>query len=64
MSPRMRTILRGLYGDWLWLDERIETISREIEDISHTEESCANAMPIHAPLSLGPMAHHGSSSAH
>ena len=26
ISPRMRAILSGLYGDWLWLDERIETI--------------------------------------
>ncbi len=46
MSPRMRAILGGLYGDWLWLDERIETVSREIEEISRTEESCANAMTV------------------
>ncbi|MEW9918831.1 IS110 family transposase [Marimonas sp. MJW-29] len=46
MSPRMRTILSGLYGDWLWLDERIETVSKEIEGISRTDASCANAMTI------------------
>jgi transposase len=46
MSPRMRTILSGLYGDWLWLDERIETVSNEIEDISRTDASCANVMTI------------------
>ena len=46
ISPRMRAILTGLYGDWLWLDERIETVSREIEDISRTEENCANVMTI------------------
>lgn len=46
ISPRMRTILTGLYGDWLWLDERIETVTGEIEDISRTEQNCANAMTI------------------
>jgi len=46
ISPRMRTILTGLYGDWLWLDERIETVTREIEDISRTEENCVHAMTI------------------
>jgi transposase len=46
ISPRMRTILNGLYGDWLWLDERIETLAKEIEDISRTEENCANVMTI------------------
>ncbi len=44
MSPRMRAMLKGLYGDWLCLDDRIDTISREIAEISRTEESCANAM--------------------
>ena len=39
ISPRMRSILIGLYGDWLWLDKRIEDISGEIEKISRTEES-------------------------
>lgn len=46
VSPRMRTILTGLHEDWLWLDERIEAVSGEIEDISRTEENCANAMTI------------------
>lgn len=48
----MRAILIGLYGDWLWLDERIETVSREIEDISRAEENCVNAMTIPG---VGPM---------
>ena len=46
ISPRMRAILSGLCGDWLWLDERIETIAKEIEDISRTEENCDNVMTI------------------
>lgn len=48
----MRTILIGLYGDWLWLDDRIETVSREIELISRTEENCVNVMTIPG---IGPM---------
>ena len=48
----MRILLNGLYGDWLWLDERIETISSEIDKISRTEENCANAMIIPG---VGPM---------
>ena len=31
MSPRMVDLIVGLYEDWLWLDERIETITGEIE---------------------------------
>lgn len=46
ISARMRGILIGLYGDWLWLDERIEDVSGEIEEISRTEENCANIMTI------------------
>ena len=34
ISPRMSDLIVGLYEDWLWLDERIETITREIEEIS------------------------------
>ena len=52
ISPRMRGILIGLYGDWLWLDQRIETVSGEIEEISRTEENCANIMTIPG---IGPM---------
>lgn len=46
ISPRMRTILVGLYEDWLWLDERIETVSAEIAEISTTEPNCRNVMSI------------------
>jgi transposase len=46
ISPRMRTILLGLYGDWLWVDERIRVLSAEIAEISRTEENCANIMTV------------------
>ncbi|MFQ6550524.1 IS110 family transposase [Aestuariibius sp. 2305UL40-4] len=52
ISPRMRTILIGLYGDWLWLDDRIDTVSKEIEQISRTEANCINVMTIPG---IGPM---------
>jgi len=39
ISLRMRSILLGLRSDWLHLDERIETVSSEIEQISHTKVS-------------------------
>ena len=34
ISLRMRGILIGLYGDWMWLDKRIDDVSGEIEEIS------------------------------
>lgn len=46
ISLRMRAILIGLYGDWLWVDERIKAISSEIEEISRSEENSANIMTI------------------
>lgn len=46
ISSRRRGTLLGLYGDWLWVDERIKAISSEIEEISKTEENCANVMTI------------------
>lgn len=46
ISPRMRSTLLGLYGDWLWVDERIKSTSSEIEEISRTEENSANVMTI------------------
>ncbi len=52
ISPRMRGILMGLYEDWLWLDRRIEDVTTEIEEISRTEENCANIMSIPG---IGPM---------
>lgn len=52
ISPRMRAILIGLYGDWLWLDDRIDAVSTEIEQISRTEENCVNVMTIPG---IGPM---------
>ena len=52
ISPRMRRILIGLYGDWMWMGDRIDKLSKEIEEISRTEENYVNVMTIPG---IGPM---------
>lgn len=52
ISPRMSDILVGLYEDWLWLDERIESITREIEKVSLSESNCKSLMSVPG---VGPM---------
>lgn len=46
ISPRMSDLIVGLYEDWLWLDERIETVTREIEEISQNEANCRRLMSV------------------
>jgi len=48
----MRKILIGLYGDWMWMGDRIDTVSKEIALISRTEENCVNVMSMPG---IGPM---------
>ena len=48
----MSDLIVGLYEDWLWLDERIETLSGEIEQISHREANCTRLMSVPG---IGPM---------
>lgn len=52
ISPRMERIIIGLYEDWLWLDERIEATSDEIETISKREDNCQRLMTVPG---IGPM---------
>lgn len=52
ISPRMRGILIGLHGEWLWLEKRIEDVSGENKEFSCTEENYANIMTIPG---IGPM---------
>ena len=52
ISPRMGDLIIGLYEDWLWLDERIESITGEIEEISQGEENCQRLMSVPG---IGPM---------
>jgi len=46
LSPRMSDIIVGLYEDWLWLDERIERLTQEIETISRHEANCERLMSV------------------
>src|SRR5947209_4643609 len=46
ISPRMAELIVGLYEDWLWLDERIATLTAEIEKIAATESSCRLLMSV------------------
>ena len=46
ISPRMETIIIGLYEDWLWLDERIETTTDEIQMISKRDGDCQRLMSV------------------
>ena len=52
ISPRMSDLIVGLYEDWLWLDERIETVTGEIEEISRCEANCQRLMSVPG---VGPM---------
>ena len=46
LSLRMSDLIVGLYEDWLWLDERIETLTGEIEQVSHREANCKRLMSV------------------
>lgn len=46
ISFRMSDIIVGLYEDWLWLDERIESTTKEIEEISKQEPDCQRVMRV------------------
>jgi transposase len=40
ISPRTAKLILGLYEDWCGLDERIETVTGEIEELSRAEAKC------------------------
>ena len=46
LSPRMVQLITGLYEDWLWLDERIEQVTGEIEKIAASEPNCRLLMSV------------------
>lgn len=46
ISPRMSDLIVGLNEDWVWLDERIETITQEIVEISKQEKNCQRLMSV------------------
>lgn len=46
ISPRMAELIVGLYEDWLWLDERIETLTGEIDKVAREEPNCRLLMSV------------------
>ena len=46
ISPRMAKLICGLYEDWPCLDERIETVTAEIEELSRIEPKCQRLMSV------------------
>jgi len=42
----MHDIIVGLYEDWLWLDERIDSITGEIKALSEREAHCRRLMSV------------------
>jgi transposase len=46
LSPRMVSLIADLMQDWRRLDERIETVSSEIEALARQDESCQRLMTV------------------
>jgi transposase len=48
----MADLIVSLYEDWLWLDERIESVTAEIEAIARSQANCQRLMSVPG---VGPM---------
>jgi transposase len=46
ISPRTAKLIRDLYEDWCCLDERIESVTGEIEILSRSEAKCRQLMSV------------------
>ena len=46
ISPRMARLILDLYKDWCHLDERIDTVTGEIEELSRVEAKCQRLMTV------------------
>lgn len=46
ISTGMHDLIVGLYEDWLWLDERIDAVTRQIEEIGAHEDNCQRLMSV------------------
>ena len=46
LSPRMVSLIADLMQDWRRLDERIETVSAEIEALAQRDDSCQRLMTV------------------
>ena len=48
LSPRMARVIEDLAGDWRRLDERIESLSSEIEAVARQDAGCERLMSVPA----------------
>jgi transposase len=46
ISPRMRSLIVGLYEDWIALNERIETLAGEVDQIGEKEANCCRLISV------------------
>jgi len=46
ISPRTASLILGLYEDWCGLDQRIETVTGAIEELSQVEPKCRRLMSV------------------
>src|ERR1700676_453384 len=46
LSPRMVRLIEDLAGDWRRLDERVESLSGEIEAVAHQDADCERLMSV------------------
>jgi transposase len=46
LTPRMVRLIEGLVQDWHHLDERIDTVTGEIEDLVAADEACQRLMSV------------------
>jgi transposase len=46
ISPRMRSLIVGLYEDWIALNERIETLAGEVDQIGEKEANCRRLISV------------------
>ena len=46
LSPRMVRIVSDLAGDWRQLDDRIETVTDEVETLAKNDDSCRRVMTV------------------
>jgi transposase len=46
ISPRTARLICDLYEDWCTLDQRIETVTAEIDELSRTETKCRRLMSV------------------
>ena len=46
LSPRMVRVIEDLAGDWRRLDERVESLSSEIETVARQDAGCGRLMSV------------------